>query len=106
MKKWTQEIVEERLIPKLKELGSGPTKVAESLKAFKIKGVTGPTNCPVANFVKKLFRTATYVAVYGDLVDLCLDKEEKNLFQRSVAEGCSEVLFQFRRWKVPGFGCG
>lgn len=77
MKKWTQEIVEARLIPKLKELGSGPNKVAESLKALKIKGALDDAHdCPIARFIQKLFKTATLVTVDSAGVDLMFDEKD------------------------------
>jgi hypothetical protein len=69
--KWTQEKVEERLLPALKELGTGPNKVAEALLAKKCMGERGSaTDCPTAKFVKKLFRSATEIAVDSDTIDI------------------------------------
>ncbi len=55
---------EAKLKTALKELGSGKNKVAETLKAKKIKGCRNTSDdCPVAKYVKKLFPRATSIEV-------------------------------------------
>jgi hypothetical protein len=63
--KWTQEIVEARLLPALKELGSGYKQIAQSFKDMGLKGESGDASeCVVAKFVQKLFRTANVSVDY------------------------------------------
>ena len=71
--KWTKELVEERLKPALKELGTSAKKVAESLKAKKIKGYRSEgDSCPIAVLVKKTFKSAEYITVDGESIDVCV----------------------------------
>ena len=62
--KWSQEKVEERLLSNLKELGGGHNKVEESLEAKHILGyISYVETCPIAKYVKKIFKSATNIEV-------------------------------------------
>jgi len=69
----------EKLLLALKELGTGKNKIAESLKAKKIRGTMGSTeDCPVAVFVKKLFPKAIDIDVNSDTIEVSFEKSEFN----------------------------
>jgi len=56
----------------LKELGSGKNKIAETLKAKRVKGDVGDSeSCPIANYVKRVFPKAASVEVEGGTIDVC-----------------------------------
>ena len=75
--KWTQEKVEERLLPALKELGTGPNKVAEALLAKKCQGIRNDgAECPAAKFVKKLFRSAQDIGVDENSISIQFEGTE------------------------------
>lgn len=60
----------------LKTLGTGKNKVAASLKEKKIKGVRGSMiDCPVANYVKKLFPKSP-CSVEVNVGDICVEFDD------------------------------
>jgi hypothetical protein len=74
--KWTQKKVEEKLLTKLKELGTGHNQIAESLTALKIKGTPGDADdCPMARLAQKLFKSADAVSFDGDDFTITFDGE-------------------------------
>jgi hypothetical protein len=61
----------------LKELGSGKNKIAEALKAKRIKGDVGDSeSCPIANYVKRVFPKAASIEVEGGTVDVCWGEDD------------------------------
>jgi hypothetical protein len=70
---------EQKLLAALKELGKGQNQIAASLKAKKISGrYSDADNCPMTNFVKKLFPKAKYVGVDGSSIDVELTGDKNH----------------------------
>jgi len=68
---------EEKLKAAIKALGGGKNKIAESLKAKKIKGVRGSTeDCPFAHYAGKVFPKASCVEVDVDTISVGFDNGE------------------------------
>lgn len=71
MSKWTQEKIEERLLPVLKELGKGYKQIAKSLQEKKIIGLrSNPNYCPIANLVRKTFKSAGVISIDDCIIDI------------------------------------
>ncbi len=97
--KRTQKWFEERIRPKLKELGSTPNKIAASLAKKKIKGVPGDSDdCALAKWVQKLFPKADGIAVDGNEISVTYDGEE---FSINTSKAFGEFISKFDNDEYP-----
>lgn len=65
----------EKLKTALKELGGGKNKICASLEAKKILGITSDVEeCPIARYVKKVFKNAVDISVDADEINVTLGK--------------------------------
>lgn len=75
VKKSWEETQTEKLKTALKELGGGKNKICESLEEKKILGNPSDTaDCPIARYVKKVFKNAEDVCVDADSIEVHLKK--------------------------------
>ena len=75
VKKSWEDTQTEKLKAALKELGSGKNKICATLEAKKILGKQGDVNeCPIARYVKKVFKNAIDVNVDQDEIEVTLPK--------------------------------
>jgi hypothetical protein len=77
VKKSWEDTQTEKLKEALKELGSGKNKICATLEAKKILGKPSDTgDCPIARYIKKVFKNAECVAVDADEISVTLPKGE------------------------------
>lgn len=75
LKKSWEETQTEKLKDALKELGGGKNKICETLENKKILGNVGDVgDCPVARYIKKVFKNATDISVDADSIEVTLSK--------------------------------
>ena len=80
VKKSWEDTQTEKLKTALKELGGGKHKICAALEAKKILGKTSDTSdCPIARYVKKVFKNAEDVSVDADDISVTLAKGTINV---------------------------
>lgn len=91
----------DKLITALKELGTGKNKIAESLKAKKIRGKMGNSDeCPIAIFVKKLFPKSTDITVDSDSIEVGFENPEFD-FSVKCPSAVGKFIDEFDGEKFP-----
>lgn len=72
----TREEMQCKVKDLLKSLGTGPNKIADSLKEMKIKGYRSEANqCPVTKLIRKNFKNLKNIYSSSDVIEFTLRDE-------------------------------